>query len=108
MRLIFLVVACSCLLAGCNTSETLNLGGPERVMQDSAEQVSADKTLLATLLPTADANVAQSPTLKDGKSYSLPELIDIAQQRNPATRQAWLNARIAGRAAGIVERGLLH
>lgn len=107
MRLIFLVVACSCLLTACETSELRNLGGPERVMPDTAEQISTDQTLLAELQPTAGANVAQSPTLKDGKSYSLPELIDLAQQRNPATRQAWLNARIAGRAAGIVESALL-
>lgn len=105
MRIFSLVVACSCLLAACETSEPRNLGDPEREMPDTEEQISVDQTLLTTL--QSDAGAATAPTLKDGKAYSLPELIDVAQQRNPATRQAWLNARIAGRAAGIVESALL-
>ena len=35
--------------------------------------------------------------------YSLPELIDIAQTHNPATRVAWENARTAALAAGIAK-----
>jgi outer membrane protein len=36
-------------------------------------------------------------------AYSLPELIDIAQSSNPATRNAWNDARNAALAAGIAE-----
>src|ERR1700752_5054891 len=41
------------------------------------------------------------------KSYSLPELIDIAQSSNPLTRTAWNDARNAALAAGIAESAYL-
>lgn len=34
-------------------------------------------------------------TLDENHEYSLPELVDIAQRRNPATRDAWERARAA-------------
>jgi len=39
--------------------------------------------------------------------YSLPELIDIAQSTNPATRNAWDDARNAALVAGIAESTFL-
>jgi len=47
------------------------------------------------------------PKVSATHTYSLAELIDIAQQRNPATRQAWLNLRVAGQQANIVHSALL-
>jgi outer membrane protein len=41
------------------------------------------------------------------KAYSLPELINIAQSNNPATRNAWDDARNAALAAGIAESTFL-
>ena len=35
-----------------------------------------------------------------GQSYELPELVDLALRRNPATRQAWASARAAAAAFG--------
>lgn len=37
------------------------------------------------------------------RSYGLPELIDLAQRTNPATRTAWQRARQAALAVGMVE-----
>ena len=41
--------------------------------------------------------------LERRRPYRLPELIDIAQSNNPATRNAWNDARNAALAAGIAE-----
>lgn len=41
------------------------------------------------------------------RRYRLPELIDIAQRNNPATRVAWLRAREAALAVGMVEASFL-
>src|SRR5262249_8976271 len=40
------------------------------------------------------------PGVERRRAYSLPELIDIAESNNPATRKAWLDARNAALAAG--------
>lgn len=52
-----------------------------------------------------DAVSALQPTpgIQRNKVYGLPELIDIAQTQNPATRIAWQTARQAALAAGMVE-----
>jgi outer membrane protein len=47
------------------------------------------------------------PDLERRRAYSLPELIDIGETNNPATRNAWLDARNAALAAGIVWSTLL-
>ena len=55
---------------------------------------------LAGALPAASELKRHSP-------YTLPELIDIAQTNNPATRNAWNDARDAALTAGIVESTFL-
>jgi outer membrane protein len=47
------------------------------------------------------------PGLDRRRAYTLPELIDIAEANNPTTRNAWLDARNAALAAGIVWSTLL-
>lgn len=42
-----------------------------------------------------------------GQRYDLPRLIDIAQTNNPVTRAAWLRARQAALAVGLVEASYL-
>lgn len=54
---------------------------------------------LAELPPTADID----PT----HAYTLPELIDLAQQHHPTTRIAWLDARNAALAAGVAQKSWL-
>ena len=48
-----------------------------------------------------------SSDLERHRAYSLPELIDIAQSNNPATRVAWDDARTAALVAGIAESTFL-
>ncbi len=48
-----------------------------------------------------------TPALDAKHSYSLPELINIAQLSNPATQAAWQRAREAAAAAGIAEAAYL-
>ncbi len=50
---------------------------------------------LAELPPTEGIDLA--------RTYRLPELIDLAQRNNPATRGAWQRAREAALAVGMVE-----
>jgi outer membrane protein TolC len=47
------------------------------------------------------------PTIDRTRSYSLPELIDIAESTNPRTRIAWNDARRVALAAGIAESAYL-
>ena len=43
------------------------------------------------------------PDIDGGRTYELPELIDIAERYNPETRLAWEHARQAALAVGMVE-----
>src|SRR6266481_8243973 len=43
------------------------------------------------------------PVIDPSKTYSLAELIDIAQRANPETRVAWERARMAAAAVGLTE-----
>lgn len=48
-------------------------------------------------------SASEPAPLEPGRAYTLPELIDIAQQRNPSTRISWNAARQAALAAGIAD-----
>lgn len=61
----------------------------------AAQFTVAPNPAVAALTPT--------PGIDPRKTYSLPELIDIAQRQNPATRIAWEQARQAALASGMVE-----
>ncbi|RKT47349.1 TolC family protein [Thiocapsa rosea] len=52
---------------------------------------------------SARAQLAQPEGIDPARVYSLPELIDLAQRANPATRAAWQQARQAALAVGMVE-----
>ncbi|WP_296811366.1 TolC family protein [Thiocapsa sp.] len=52
---------------------------------------------------SARAQLAQPEGIDPARVYSLPELIDLAQRTNPATRAAWQQARQAALAVGMVE-----
>ncbi len=49
------------------------------------------------------AVMPQTPDIDPSRNYSLPQLIDIAQRNNPATRASWQRAREAALAVGMVE-----
>jgi outer membrane protein TolC len=47
------------------------------------------------------------PGIRSDRAYDLPQLIDLAQRSNPATRVAWEQARQAAAAVGLVEASYL-
>lgn len=49
------------------------------------------------------ARLAPPEGIDPGRIYRLPELIDLAQRTNPATRVSWQQARQAALAVGMVE-----
>ncbi|MFK8252105.1 TolC family protein [Ancylobacter terrae] len=66
----------------------------------------------ATRTGAADFAIPANPALAElpptdgvdlSRTYRLPELIDLAQRNNPATRGAWQRAREAALAVGMVE-----
>ncbi len=48
-----------------------------------------------------------TPDIRPGHDYTLPELIDLAQRLNPSTRIAWGDAQQAAQAAGMVQSAYL-
>src|ERR1700689_3057661 len=60
----------------------------------------------STYVLPSNAELSDPPPpllLRHDKSYSLPELIDIAETNNPVTRTAWNAARNVALAEGIAE-----
>ncbi|MCX5495722.1 TolC family protein [Kaistia dalseonensis] len=49
------------------------------------------------------AVMPQTPDIDGNRVYKLPELIDLAERNNPATRVAWERARQAALAVGMAE-----
>jgi outer membrane protein TolC len=112
------VTLASLLLAGCATS-ALEMA-PARPDKPWVPATTASGDIIAGKQPapaTADgyvlpgnpalANIPQPPTINAGKTYALPELIDLAESNNPMTRIAWNDARRAALTAGIAESAFL-
>jgi outer membrane protein TolC len=102
------------LLSACNDTSDLAPASPDTPWQievtegAQAPPVSAGAAARRFTVP---ANTAvQLPSAADidpGHVYSLVELIDIAQSRNPATRVAWQEARQAAINVGIARAAYL-
>jgi outer membrane protein TolC len=106
------------LLAGCATSAVEM--APERpdrpwapAVTPGGEIVAGSRSSAAVpggyLLPANPALgvLPAPPALDSAKSYSLAELIDIAESASPRTRIAWDEARRAALAAGIARSSYL-
>jgi outer membrane protein len=118
---LFAFVLLSLPLAGCATSG-LDMApdrpetpwtaptGPDGEIV-AGERVSPHQPHGATYVLPSNRNVVGVPPpvsdLERRPPYTLPELIDIAQLTNPATRNAWNDARNAALAAGIAESTFL-
>ena len=102
--LILLPITSILFFSGCENSAQSH-DNPNKPISSTEKERHGDLILLSSL--ESAENSGPVPTVVSGRSYSLPELIDIAQQRNPATRQAWQHLRIAGQQAKIVESALL-
>lgn len=57
-------------------------------------------------VPVPSAGAAKAPALDPSKVYTLPELINLAEENNPDTRVAWQNARARAAEVGIAEAEL--
>ena len=83
--------------------------GPEGEI--AARERSPDLGNKGSYVLPSNRNLAVIPPpaseLERHRPYTLPELIDIAQSNNPATRNAWNDARNAALAAGIAESSFL-
>ncbi|MET0657746.1 MAG: TolC family protein, partial [Steroidobacteraceae bacterium] len=69
--------------------------------------VPPEETTFQLPMNTKLANVPAQPQLDYERTYSLAELIDIAQSSNPLTRTAWNAARDVALAAGVVRSSFL-
>lgn len=69
------------------------------------DQPKAENGIAQFSIPadSARAQLALVEGVDPNRSYGLPELIDLAQRTNPATRAAWQRARQAALAVGMVE-----
>lgn len=80
------------------------------VEQDATPQTKPTASKGLDFSVPANSRVSQirpAPVLLSDHSYSLYELIDIAQRENPSTRLAWNTARQAALTQGMVEATFL-
>jgi outer membrane protein TolC len=102
------------LLCACNDTSNLAPGAPDTPAQFRSPEEAATAAAPAALAPgkfTIPPNTAiELPPPADidaNHVYTLVELIDIAQRRNPATRVAWEEARQAAIKIGMAQAAYL-
>lgn len=96
------VIGLCTILAGCAT-DRLDLA-PASYSEPWASGANVVAAADFSVPPNpAVAELAQPPQINSEQAYSLPELIDIAQNQNPDTRIAWQQARQAALAVGMGE-----
>ena len=102
------------LLGACNDTRDLAPASPDTPWQfepsKEAPPPPAAAPVAAKRFAIPDNTTVQLPSPADidlNHSYSLVELIDIAQRRNPATRVAWEQARQAAINVGIARAAYL-
>ncbi|MGC1305294.1 MAG: TolC family protein [Caulobacteraceae bacterium] len=111
-------VLCAMALTGCATSALkMAPDGPDQPWSPATtstgeiipgEKGSASNRLGYVLPSNSDlAEAPAPPTIDSGKTYSLVELIDLAELNNPSTRIAWNDARKTALAAGVAESAYL-
>jgi outer membrane protein len=113
-RLRGIVLAGCTLLGSCNDTRDLALASPDTPWQfepsKEAPAPPAAAPAAAKRFTVPDNMAVQLPSPADvdpSHIYSLVELIDIAQRRNPATRVAWEQARQAAINVGIARAAYL-
>lgn len=72
------------------------------VSPDHPWHTSAEMTVEADARTIPDSRFAIDPA----RTYSLPELIDLAESHNPATRASWERARVQASALGVARSEL--
>lgn len=109
-----IAIAGCAVLAACNDTTDLAPASPDTPWQGQLSEAAPPSPASTTLVPrqfTVPPNTAvHLPTpaeIDPTHVYSLVELIDIAQRRNPATRVAWEQARQAAINVGIARAAYL-
>lgn len=120
LRPVPLILALLVALSGCaSNAERMTSAGPDTPWAPSGQEsglwmLAGHREGPAPTTPSGAADFAvpanpalsmmpQTPGIDPNRTYNLPELIDIAQRNNPATRAAWHRAREAALAVGMVE-----
>ncbi len=108
------LVAVCALLNACNDTRDLAPASPDSPWQVEltegapAPPVSAGAASKRFTVPTNTAvHLPSAADVDASHAYSLVELIDVAQSRNPATRVAWEQARQAAINVGIARSAYL-
>ncbi|MBV9814874.1 MAG: TolC family protein, partial [Alphaproteobacteria bacterium] len=101
-----------CLLLGaCNDTRDLAPASPDTPWQfEPSKEAPAPPIAAAKRFTVPENTAVQLPSPADidpNHVYSLVELIDIAQRRNPSTRVAWEQARQAAINVGIARAAYL-
>lgn len=91
-------------IVGC-ASQYINLAPPSSSQPLMLSQVSEPYNGQDIIKLSDDSEI--SLNIDNQHAYSLPELINLAQQKNPDTRIAWEQARQAALAVGMVEATFL-
>jgi outer membrane protein len=113
-RLRRIALAGCAVLTACNDTTNLAPASPDTPWQvqlsEEAPPSQASATLAPrqfTVPPNAAVHLPAAADIDSSHVYSLVELIDIAQRRNPATRVAWEQARQAAIGVGIARAAYL-
>lgn len=96
-----IAVGFALLLSAC-ASDALKLApeSPDKQWNPNGDPTRA--SLAAEAGATGELALS-APVIDPSRVYSLPQLIDLAQKTNPATRTAWEQARQAALAVGMAE-----
>jgi outer membrane protein TolC len=102
------------LLCACNDTSNLAPGAPDAPAQFRASDevgTTAEPAALVpgkfTIPPNTAVELPPSADIDANHVYTLVELIDIAQRRNPSTRVAWEEARQAAIKVGMAQSAYL-
>lgn len=96
------------VLGGCATDALTSApADPSRPWTPQGAQTPASGKDFSVPANPAVAEIEAAPQARSDRPYGLPELIDLAQSHNPATRLAWQQARQAALSQGLVEATFL-
>ena len=97
------------VIAGCSSTSVLAPKSATTPYRGAAGEVATDPgTNDYAVTPDASMPIVIArPEIDPKHTYSLPELIDIAQMANPVTRAAWQRAREAAGAVGVAKGAYL-
>lgn len=108
-------IALLSLIAACTSIDSSSPTPPENTIDVSPRSYNpTEQTTYSHVQNQSDSSAPNelldpfnAPEINPQHTYSLPELIDLAQRINPTTRTAWLHAEQAATAAGMTRSAYL-